>query len=113
MGTILRNQKDVESIKKPKHIEVYGKLLSGEKENGRLSAHHITIKPGGQIVPHIHEVIEVIYVVEGDGEALANGERQKVEPGTVVVAQVGSEHGFFNTGNTDVVLYCVFSPGIE
>ena len=112
MESIIRNQKDVESIKKPAHKEVYGKLLSEEKENGRLSAHLTTIKPGGEIFPHVHEVLEMIYIVQGEGLVLVNGERKKAEPGTVVVANVGSEHGFLNTGDTDIVMYCVFSPGI-
>jgi len=112
MDSIIRNQEDLESVKRPVHTEVYGKLLTGEKENGRLSAHLITIKPGGEIVPHIHEVLEVIYIIQGEGSALVNGERKKSGPGSVIVAQVGSEHGVLNTGDTDIVLYCVFSPGI-
>jgi quercetin dioxygenase-like cupin family protein len=109
---IIRNQKDVELIKKPAHNEVYGKLLSGEKENGRLSAHLTIIKPGGEIIPHTHEVLEVIYIVKGEGSALVNGERKRAEPGTIVLAPAGSEHGFLNTGDTDIEMYCVFSPGI-
>ena len=112
MEAKIRNQKDVEPVKNPKHNEVYGRLLSGEKENGRLSAHLTTIKPGGEIIPHVHEVLEMMYIIQGEGSALVNGERQRSEPGTIVVAPPGSEHGFLNTGDTDIVIYCVFSPGI-
>lgn len=112
MDSIIRNQKDVELVKNPKHIEVYGKVLTSEKENGRLSGHLTTIRPGGEIVPHTHEVLEFIYVIEGEGAALVNGERKQSGPGTVVVANIGSEHGFKNTGDSDLVLLCVFSPGI-
>lgn len=112
MDSIIRNQKDVEPVKNPKHNEVYGRLLTSEKENGRLSAHLTTVKPGGEIVPHIHEVLEVIYVIQGEGSALVNGERKRSEPGTVLVANIGSEHGFINTGDSDLVLFCVFSPGV-
>jgi quercetin dioxygenase-like cupin family protein len=110
--SIIRNQKDVETVKNPKHNEVYGRLLTKQEENGRLSAHLTTVKPGGEIIPHTHEVLEVIYVIEGEGSALVNGERQKAEKGTIVAANIGSEHGFINTGDKDLVLYCVFSPGI-
>ncbi len=112
MESMIRNQKDVELVKKPAHNEVYGKLLSGEKENGRLSAHLTIIKQGGEIMPHTHEVLEVIYIIKGEGLVLVNGEKQKAEPGTIVLAQAGSEHGFLNTGDTDIEMYCVFSPGI-
>lgn len=112
MESIIRNQRDVESVKNPKHNEVYGKVLTSHKENDRLSAHLTTVKPGGEILPHIHEVLEVIYVLEGEASALVNGERKNAEKGTIIVANVGSEHGLKNTGTSDLVLYCVFSPGI-
>ena len=112
MEAIIRNQKDVEPVKNPKHKGVYGRLLSGEKENGRLSAHLTIVKPGGEILPHTHEVLEVFYIIEGEGSALVNGERQKAEGGTVIVAPPGSEHGLLNTGENDILMYCVFSPGI-
>ncbi len=112
MEAVIRNQKDVELVKKPIHNEVYGRLLSAEKENGRLSAHLTIIKAGGEIFPHTHEVLEMIYIIQGEGLALVNGERKESEPGTIIVAPAGSEHGFLNTGNTDIVMYCVFSPGI-
>jgi len=108
----MRHEKDVEPVKNPKHNEVYGRVLSTEKENGRLSAHLTTVKPGGEILPHTHEVLEVMYVISGEGSALVNGERKQAEPGTIVVANVGSEHGFINTGASDLVLHCIFSPGI-
>ena len=114
MESYIRHQKDIDYVKNPnpKHIEVYGQLLSSEKENGRLSAHRTSVKPGGEIVPHTHEVLEVIYVLEGEGSALVNGERVAAGPGTLVVANIGSVHGFLNTGASDLVLFCVFSPGI-
>jgi quercetin dioxygenase-like cupin family protein len=102
----------MELVKNPKHKEVYGRLLTGEKENGRLSAHLTTIKPGGEIIPHTHEVLEVFYIIEGEGSALVNGVRQKAEAGTVIAAPPGSEHGIMNTGDNDILMYCVFSPGI-
>lgn len=112
MESIIRHQKDIEPAKNPKHKGVYGRVLSTEKENGRLSAHLTTVKPGGEILPHTHDVLEVMYVIEGEGSVLVNGERKKAEPGIIVVAVVGSEHGFINTGNSDLVLYCIFSPGV-
>ena len=109
---IIRNQKDIELVKRPNNREVYGKQLTVNAENDRLSVLLVTIKAGGEILPHTHEVLEVIYVIQGEGSALVNGERKKSEPGTIIVALAGNEHGFLNTGSTDVILYCVFSPGI-
>lgn len=112
MESVIRNQKDIAFEKRPNHREVYGKQLTVNAENGRLSANLIVIKPEGEIVPHTHEVLEVIYIIEGEASALVNGKRQKAEAGTVLVAPAGNEHGIMNTGDKDVVMYCVFSPAI-
>lgn len=112
MESIIRNQRDIEATKNPKHREVYNKLLTIQKENDRLSASLATIKPGGEILPHTHDVLEVMYVTEGEGSALINGERQKAETGAIIVAPPGRVHGMMNTGDGDLVLFCVFSPGI-
>jgi quercetin dioxygenase-like cupin family protein len=112
MEAILRNQKDIEFSKHPKHIEVYKKDLTNNDENGRLSAHLLRVMPGGEIVPHTHEVLEVFYILSGNGSALVNGERQTATAGSVVIAPAGSEHGLKNDGNEIIELYAVFSPGI-
>lgn len=112
MKAILRNQKDIEFVKHPKHIEVYKKDLTNSDENGRLSAHYLHIMPGGEIVPHTHDVLEVFYVLSGSGSALINGEHQRATAGSVIVANIGSEHGLKNDGTEIIELYAVFSPGL-
>lgn len=112
MKAIIRNQKDIQFEKRPNHKEVYGKQLTVNKENDRLSATLVTIKPGGELLPHTHEVLEVFYIIEGEGSALVNGERKEAAGGSIIVAPPGSEHGLINTGEKDLTLYAVFSPGV-
>ena len=112
MKSILKNQNDIEFVKHPKHIEVYKKDLTNNDENGRLSAHYLHIMPGGEIVPHTHEVLEVFYVLSGSGSALINGEQQRVTEGSIIIANAGSEHGLKNDGTEIIELYAVFSPGV-
>jgi len=112
MDALMRKQSEVESVKNPKHNEVYVKVLTTQSETDRLSVSLTTVKTGGEIVPHTHEVLEVIYVLEGEGSALINGERKKAEAGSIIVAPPTKEHGIKNVGDTDLLLYCVFSPGI-
>ncbi len=112
MDTIIRHQKDFEYAKHPLHREVYTKVLTRNDENGRLSASLVVIKPGGEIVPHTHEVLEVFYIMKGSGSALVNGERIKAEAGNVIIAPAKSEHGLINEGSEELELYAVFSPGI-
>ncbi len=112
MEAILRNQNDIEFVRHPKHIEVYKKDLTNNKENGRLSTHYLHIMPGGEIVPHTHEVLEVFYLISGCGSALVNGERQRAIAGSVIIAPAGSEHGLKNDSTEIIELYAVFSPGV-
>jgi len=112
MEAILRNHNDIEFVKHPKHIEVYKKDLTSNHENGRLSAHYLHIMPGGEIVPHTHDVLEVFYIMSGSGSALVNGQRQQAAAGSVIVAPAGSEHGLKNDGSEIIELYAVFSPGV-
>lgn len=112
MQGILRNQNDVEYVKHPKHIEVYKKDLTNNDETGRLSAHYLKVMPGGEIVPHTHDVVEVFYLITGSGSALIDGERQEAKAGSIIVAPPGIEHGLKNTGDEVIELYAVFSPGV-
>lgn len=112
MEAIIRNQRDVELIKNSKHKEVYGKQLTVNKENDRLSVSLVTIKAGGEIVPHTHDVLEVFYIIDGEGSVLVNGEIKAANGGTIIVAPPGSEHGVINNGDKDMTVYAVFSPGV-
>lgn len=112
MNTIIRSHHDIEFAKHPKHIEVYKKDLTSQEENGRVSTHYLHIMPGGEIVPHTHEVLEVFYLISGKGVALVNGEQVEASAGSVIIAPAGSEHGLKNTGSEIIELYAVFSPGM-
>ncbi|MFZ5352152.1 MAG: cupin domain-containing protein [Bacillota bacterium] len=112
MEAIIRNQENIELTKHPKHRDVYMKILTNNSETGRLSASIVSIRPGGEILPHTHEVIEVFYIMKGIGSALVNGVRMKAEAGTIIIAPAGNEHGMINEGQEDLELYCVFSPGV-
>ena len=111
MNAIIRHDNEMEAFLNPKHRDVYMKHIATSKDNDRVSTHVVTIKPGGEIVPHTHDVVEVFYVLRGEGSALVNGERQKAAKGTVIIAPAGSEHGMINAGEEDLEMYCVFSPG--
>lgn len=112
MEAIIRNHNNIEFTKHPKHIEVYKKDLTSNDENGRLSAHYLRVMPGGEILPHTHDVLEVFYIMSGQGTALINGERQIATAGSIIIAPIGNEHGLKNDGHEIIELYAVFSPGV-
>lgn len=112
MSTLVKDMTKVEFSKHPMHRDAYTKLVTGKSENDRLSASIVRINPGGELIPHTHEVIEVFYIIEGQGSALVNGERKPVSGGTVLIVPAGEEHGLINVGKGELTLYAVFSPGV-
>jgi mannose-6-phosphate isomerase-like protein (cupin superfamily) len=71
----------------------------------------MTIPPQGEIGVETHdENDQILSFVSGVGEAVVGGERQSVEPGTVVVVPAGVEHNFVNAGPNPLVLYTVYGP---
>ena len=60
---------------------------------------------------HIHErEEEVIYVLEGSGQAVIDGVGEELRPGTFCVFPIGSLHSINNTGDTTIKLLFLFTP---
>lgn len=71
----------------------------------------MSIPPGGDIGLETHpDTDQILFFVEGKGEALLNGETQPVEKHSVVFVSAGAEHNFTNTGEEDLKLYTVYAP---
>lgn len=98
---------DLSFSKHPAYREVYAKLLfSGEEEGVKTS--YVKIMPGGEITPHIHDTLEVFFIIEGSGELLLNGEWQRCGAGDCIYAPAGEKHGLKNTGSCELVLLANF-----
>lgn len=68
-----------------------------------------TSPPGFSTGTHFHPYMEVITVIEGEGEAWIEGEEQVVAigPGTTLVLPPGVRHGFRVTGSRPMKTYGV------
>ncbi|MCL5072351.1 MAG: cupin domain-containing protein [Actinobacteria bacterium] len=108
-----KNEDEVELIKLKGRAY---KLLASEETIGckNLCA-GITLFPAGKHAPgHIHESQEeVIYCLEGSGEAVIDGKSMKIKPGTVVYFPPGSLHSINNTGKETIKLLFMFSPSTK
>jgi mannose-6-phosphate isomerase-like protein (cupin superfamily) len=73
------------------------------------------VPPGGVLPVHSHaRAEEMIYVVAGSATAMVDGIEHSIERGSLVYAGRWIEHGFFNNGDTDLVLYFViWPPGLD
>src|SRR3712207_2348062 len=71
----------------------------------------MAVQPGDEIGEETHEGIDqVLAFVAGEGEAVVEGERTTVRPGSVVVIPSGTRHNFIATGASALKLYTVYTP---
>jgi mannose-6-phosphate isomerase-like protein (cupin superfamily) len=71
----------------------------------------MTIPAGGEIGEEVHEdVDQILLFLEGDGEAVLDGERSPVAPDQLVYVEAGTRHNFVNTGPGPLRLLTIYSP---
>jgi len=72
------------------------------------------IPPKSSTGLHQHDSDEIMYVVNGEGEAveIVEGKKiiAKVKPGYVIQTTPGVQHEIKNTGSITLELFCVFIP---
>ncbi|MGQ9782028.1 MAG: cupin domain-containing protein [Nitrososphaeria archaeon] len=77
----------------------------------------VDFEPNGSTSLHTHDGDEIIYVVEGDGEAVEiKGGAKSVTPiskGSIIYAPAGQEHQVMNSANSKMTIYCVFVPPLK
>jgi mannose-6-phosphate isomerase-like protein (cupin superfamily) len=71
----------------------------------------MSIPPGGDIGDEVHEdVDQTLVFVQGEGEAILDGQKSAVSVGRLVHVPAGTRHNFVNTGKTDLRLYTIYAP---
>jgi quercetin dioxygenase-like cupin family protein len=105
------HEDDVEALGLP------GRQLSWLVAPGALSANHcsacmIRVAPGDKVWPaHSHpNGEEVIYIIQGSGRVLVDGEVAPVKTGTTVLFPRGAVHMLHNTGREPMKVVCFFAP---
>jgi len=71
----------------------------------------MSIPPGGEIGSEVHpDIDQVLIFVQGEGQAILNGEKSAVAVDRLVHVPAGTRHNFVNTGKTDLRLYTIYAP---
>jgi len=71
----------------------------------------MSIPQAGEIGAEIHaDVDQVLVVVDGEGVAILEGQRNPVSVGHLVHVPAGTLHNIVNVGTTDLKLYTVYAP---
>jgi quercetin dioxygenase-like cupin family protein len=74
----------------------------------RLECHITTVNPGEEPhAPHQHPEEELMLIKEGTLEALQNGQKVKVGPGSVLFEASNEFHGVKNVGDTPATYFVV------
>jgi mannose-6-phosphate isomerase-like protein (cupin superfamily) len=82
-------------------------VITGEHSQVVLMA----IPPGGEIGEEVHpDVDQILLFVEGEGQAILEGETSGVGAGELVFVPAGTKHNFRNNGEGSLRLVTVYSP---
>lgn len=73
----------------------------------------MSVGPGDDIGDETHDVDQTLAFVEGEGEAILDGRKSRIEPGSLVAVPAGTRHNFVNTGSKPLKLYTIYSPPEE
>ncbi|MFC1541636.1 cupin domain-containing protein [Candidatus Latescibacterota bacterium] len=91
-----------------------GVLLSGNAEGKDLmpemSVHFMTLKPGNDVSPHVHDRVEVYVFLSGKAKVMTGDEIKEVSTGDVAIAPIGTPHAIQVLGNEPLLFYALNSP---
>jgi quercetin dioxygenase-like cupin family protein len=77
----------------------------------RCQADLSCLRPGQAQPPHTHADQDKLYLgIEGAGRIRVGGEETWLEPGVLVLAPAGAEHGLANLGDSPLVVLVVAVP---
>ena len=70
----------------------------------------MTLQPGEEIGEETHEGDQILFFVDGEGEAILDGQSSPVKPGDYVFVPAGMLHNFVNTGGEPLRLLTTYAP---
>ncbi len=70
----------------------------------------MSLKPNEEIGEETHKADQIIVCVDGEGEAVLNGEHSPISTGHVIVVPEGMRHNIINGAKRDLKIYTIYSP---
>lgn len=70
----------------------------------------MALQPGEEIGQETHNGDQILFFVQGEGEAILNEEKSLVTVSSLVVVPAGTVHNFINTGSGSLKLFTVYTP---
>lgn len=99
----------------PNHIELYHREIVSAAQADALGIRMSSvlwekIGVGGQVVPHYHDVAEIIHITVGRVKLLCNGEWKSYQAGDTFHVPAGVVHSVANDGDTPSEQISIFVP---
>ena len=73
----------------------------------------MSIEPGDDIGEETHEVDQILMFIAGEGTAVLDGSKSKVQVNSMVVVPAGTKHNFINNGKAPLKLFTIYAPPEE
>lgn len=70
----------------------------------------MSLPAGEEIGEEVHDVDQILYAVEGEGEALIRGQAMPFGKGQVLAVPAGTRHNIRNTEKKPFKLFTVYAP---
>lgn len=71
----------------------------------------MSIPMGGDIGEEVHPTTDqMLFIIDGDAEAVLNGESRRLEEHDVVFVPAGTMHNIKSVGDEDLKLFTVYAP---
>ncbi|KUP20483.1 cupin domain-containing protein [Paenibacillus sp. DMB5] len=99
----------------PNHIELYHREIVSAAQADKLGIRMSSILweklgVGGQVVPHYHDVVEIIHITVGEVKLLSGGEWTSYRAGDTFHVPAGVVHSVANVGDSPSEQISIFLP---
>ncbi|NQX47015.1 cupin domain-containing protein [Paenibacillus tritici] len=99
----------------PNHIELYHREIVSAEQADRLGIRMSSILweklgIGGQVLPHYHDVVEIIHITVGEVKLLCGEEWYSYRAGDTFHVPAGVVHSVRNTGDSPSEQISIFVP---
>ncbi|MFQ5758067.1 MAG: cupin domain-containing protein [Candidatus Bathyarchaeia archaeon] len=89
---------------------VFVKDLSTRAFTEKFNISLFKVEPDGEFPKHKHSHAHVLYFLKGKGKGWVGTRGYQIKPGDVALIRSGEEHGYKNTGKSDLLLVVVNFP---
>ena len=89
---------------------VFVKDLSTRAFTEKFNLSLFKVEPDGEFPRHKHPHAHVLYFLRGEGECWIGTRSYRIKPGDVALTRGEEEHGYRNTGRSDLLLVVLNCP---